>query len=320
MSETTGWTRYADFYQGSPYAAFPQEHRGSTGRLSCHMIRVDQVDHGFCDPSVSETIIAMTLSAAAGNKWCWDFGDGWRRDSAAPGRMLVLPADTVSRWDVRGARKLLLLTIPSKTIKGILGESAPDNLTEAFLPLTESTWEDPLLQSLMTRLWQALPDSHATDRLLTDSALTTLVTHLLQRSGTSDRSATRVSLPAWKLKRVIEFVEAHLHNEIDILSLAEVAGLSVRQFSRAFKQQVGETPHRWLMRYRIERAENMLHKQRLAIVEVAELCGFSGQSHFTRVFRQITGKSPGSWRNASDASQENSALISPLPHQDREGK
>jgi AraC family transcriptional regulator len=300
MTQAANWTSYADFYQASPYAAFSQAHRSSRSRLPFHMITVEQTDHAFSDPIVPETIVATPLSATPGNSWNWNLGDGWHRDSTVPGRMLVLPADIASRWEVRGSRELLLLAVPSGTIRQILGPCAPDQLTEAFSPLAECTWEDALLPSLMKRLWQALLDGRATDRLLIDGALTTLVTHLLQRAGTIEQSSRRIALPTWRLNRVLDFVDSNLQHEIDILALAEAAGLSVRHFARAFREEVGETPHRWLMNYRIERAIGLLGKRSMALTEIAESCGFTGQSHFTRVFKQMTGQSPGRWRNSME--------------------
>ncbi len=71
---------YSDFYKTSGYAAFPQEHRHVRGRLQCQMISVEQGAHDFCDPALPETILGLTLTAAANCTWSWNFGDGWRRD------------------------------------------------------------------------------------------------------------------------------------------------------------------------------------------------------------------------------------------------
>ncbi|WP_160111833.1 MULTISPECIES: AraC family transcriptional regulator [Paraburkholderia] len=259
------------------------------------MITVEQGDHEFVDPSVPETVVALPLSASPNNTWAWDMGYGWRNDAAAPGRMLVLPADNTSRWRVTGSRRLLLLTIPSSTVRRILGPAAPDQLTETFLPLSQSTWEDSFMPPLMTRLWEGTARGHATDRLLVDGALTTLVAHLLQLAGALDRPMKYISLPNWRLKRIFEYVEAHLHQEIDIAALAEVAGLSVRHFARAFREEVGETPHRWLMAQRTERAMTLLRADQLPLAEIATACGFSSQSHFSKVFRQVTGDTPTRW-------------------------
>jgi AraC family transcriptional regulator len=297
MENPKSWTRYADFYRASPYSAFPQVHKDSPGRLPFHMITVDQEDHEFTDPPVPETVIALPLSAQKGNSWAWDFGDGWHRDSAEPGRVLVLPPDNSSQWEVRGQRKLLVLTVPSKTVSQILGASVPDHIGDALIPLADRTHDDPLIQPLMLRLWESLSGTHVTDRLLVDGALVTLVSHLIQRAGCVQKAPKYVALPPWRLKRVREYVEAHLHEEVDIVALSEVAGLSVRHFSRAFREELGETPHKWLMTRRTEKAMELMTGANMGLAQVAELCGFAGQSHFTKVFKQVTGNTPKRWYN-----------------------
>jgi AraC family transcriptional regulator len=103
-------------------------------------------------------------------------------------------------------------------------------------------------------------------------------------------------MPNWRLQRVIEFADAHLHEDLSIASLADAAGLSVRHFTRAFTLQVGETPHRWLMNRRIEKAKQRLSHSDDSLRHIAQACGFTAQSHFTRVFRTTTGETPGHWQ------------------------
>jgi AraC family transcriptional regulator len=290
------WMGYSDFYKTSPYAAFPQEHRHLRGRMEFHMIRVEQGAHDFRDPALPETILGLTLAASRNCTWSWDLGDGWRRDEAAPGRMLVLPADLDSRWEVSGARRLLLLTIPSRTMRQILGPVCPPDLSSAFGPLSEATWEDPFLQTLMLRLWDGSAGKFATDRLLADGALITILSQLFQRSGICRPPVSSRALSPRRLMRVTDYVDAHLAEEFDLTDLARESGLSLRHFCRTFRSEVGETPYRWIMRRRIERAKELLLKSDLSLAEIAGNCGFADQSHFTRALKQVTGTSPLRWR------------------------
>jgi AraC family transcriptional regulator len=290
------WHSYADFYRESAYAKFPQQHRGLAGRLPFRMIDVDQSDHDFTDPDVPESVLALPLAASAHNRWSWDMGSGWRHASAAPGSLLILPAGVESRWRVKGQRKLLLLTLPSTTLEGVLDSALPENLARTFHSLTQAPWEDAFIAQTMVRLWGATLAHDPTDLLLADGALVALATHLLQRAGAGEKPGRRVAMPAWRLQRVIEFVDAHLHEDLGIAVLADAAGLSVRHFTRAFTQQVGETPHRWLMNRRIDKAKQRLAHSDDTLEQVARACGFNAQSHFTRVFRLITGEPPKRWQ------------------------
>ena len=288
------WSGYAEFYRTSGYAAFPQEHRRSPGRLPFRMIAVEQGAHAFTDPAVPETVLALPLRVSGDCTWCWDMGRGWRRETAVPGRMLLIPPDAESRWQVDARRRLLLMVIPSKTIEGVLG--GPVRLGDRLAPLTEATWQDPFLEIVMTRLWSALLGAAQTDRLLADGALTALVSHVLTRAGEEPAGGRAIALSPHRRRRVIAFMEAHLHEDLGLDDLAAVAGMSIRHFARAFRRDLGVTPHRWLMRLRLERAEALLAGSDLPLAEVAAACGFSSQSHLSTKFRQATLLTPRRWR------------------------
>ncbi len=86
-----------------------------------------------------------------------------------------------------------------------------------------------------------------------------------------------------------------------VCALKEVArecGLSVGHFSHAFRRTLGVAPHNWLIEQRIVLSKEKLRDDRLSLTDVAAECGFSDQSHLTRVFRQAVGVSPGAWRRA----------------------
>jgi transcriptional regulator of acetoin/glycerol metabolism/AraC-like DNA-binding protein len=98
------------------------------------------------------------------------------------------------------------------------------------------------------------------------------------------------------LRRVGEYVEAHLSDTVDLATLAAVAGLSIHHFAREFKQSLGIAPHHFLIRNRVERAKNMLAHTDLSLSEIAYAVGFSDQSHLARRFRQMLGVTPGQFR------------------------
>jgi transcriptional regulator of acetoin/glycerol metabolism/AraC-like DNA-binding protein len=98
------------------------------------------------------------------------------------------------------------------------------------------------------------------------------------------------------MRRVGEYVEANLGDSIDLATLAAIAGLSMHHFAREFKQSAGIAPHHYLIRKRVERAQNMLAHTDLSLSEIAYAVGFSDQSHLARHFRQMLGITPGQFR------------------------
>jgi AraC-like DNA-binding protein len=98
------------------------------------------------------------------------------------------------------------------------------------------------------------------------------------------------------LRRVREHIEARFAQKVDLSLLARIAGLSTSYFSRAFKQSIGMPPHRYVMMRRLAAAAELIRKTPKPLAEVAIEVGFSDQSHFTRIFAQMTGETPGSFR------------------------
>ncbi len=290
------WSSYSDFYRGSRYAAFPQEHRHGRGGLAFRMILVEQGPHDFTDPLLPETILALPLAVSGRCDWGWQIGNYRQRQLAQAGRMLVVPADVESRWQVDGSRQLLILVVPNDTLRKVFGRDCPPRIGEAFQMLSQDTWADPLVETLMRHLWEALGERHVAEGYLADGLLTSLVSRMLIRAGTPLEAGAEIALPEWRLRRVRQLVDERLGEAIGLDTLAAAAGLSRRHFVRSFHRETGQTPHRWLMERRPERAQELLLGSEEAICDVAERCGFSSQSHLTAALRAATGLTPHRWR------------------------
>jgi len=107
------------------------------------------------------------------------------------------------------------------------------------------------------------------------------------------------TLAPWQLQRAQDFMLAHMGHDITLEQVAAHCRMSVNHFVRAFRQTTGETPHRWLMRRRVDAAIELLRNVEMTLSMIACACGFSDQSHFIRVFATYTGMTPGNWRRQS---------------------
>jgi AraC family transcriptional regulator len=292
----TSWKTYSEFYRRSRYSKFPQEHRSSKGKLEFRMIQSDQGPHNFADPEVSETVISLPLSVDGRCNLVATYGASSHRLTSEPSRMIVIPADVESHWEVDRHRQVLMLTVPNNTLREVLGPACPREIGTAFAKLSQDTWTDSLVEVLMRRLWENSAGSEAADVYLADGLLVSVVSQLLIRAGTSlDMDAT-ISLPQWRLRRVEQYVETHFHEHIDVDDLAAAAGLGRRHFARSFHREVGETPHRWLMQRRLRKAQDLLVSTEQPLCAIAESCGFASQSHLTKVLKEETGMTPYRWR------------------------
>jgi AraC family transcriptional regulator len=106
----------------------------------------------------------------------------------------------------------------------------------------------------------------------------------------------RGGLPVRQQKRLAEFVEEHLAEDISLATLAELVGLSVYHFARAFKQSFGVPPHRYHMARRMDRARTLLQRSALSVTQIGIQIGFRETSSFTRAFRRFSGPTPTEYR------------------------
>ncbi len=103
---------------------------------------------------------------------------------------------------------------------------------------------------------------------------------------------TRGGLAPSALRRVRDYIDTHLDQNIRLQMLAKAAGLSVYHFARVFKDEVGVPPHGYLLQQRVERAREMLANTELPLSKGALAAGFADQSHLARHFRRFLGVSP----------------------------
>jgi AraC family transcriptional regulator len=117
-------------------------------------------------------------------------------------------------------------------------------------------------------------------------------------SGTqAPRSDRNVKVPEERVRRVLEYIEEHVAESVLSLDeLASVACLSVHQFGRLFKSSMGQTPHQFIVAQRIARAKLMMLGSNKSLSEIAFLCGFANQAHFTTRFRDVVGETPNGFK------------------------
>jgi AraC family transcriptional regulator len=98
------------------------------------------------------------------------------------------------------------------------------------------------------------------------------------------------------LRRIKEFVDAKIEDELTLCEMAQSVEWSTAHFSRMFRKSTGETPHQFLLRQRLERAKRMLHSADRRVMDVAVACGFKSQQHFAQAFRRACGICPTEYR------------------------
>jgi len=115
----------------------------------------------------------------------------------------------------------------------------------------------------------------------------------------------RGGLAPWQARALKTHIETHLDVSLRTKELAKLVQLSSFHFCRVFRVSFGNSPHGYVTRRRIERAQGLILTTKLPLGQIAVDCGFADQAHFTKLFRRLTGESPGEWRRVrAEASVE----------------
>jgi AraC family transcriptional regulator len=110
------------------------------------------------------------------------------------------------------------------------------------------------------------------------------------------RLDARNSLLEWQIRRVREYVNAHIGSRILVSDLSRIAQRSEAHFTRAFKGTFGETPHAHLTRLRLDLASRAMLAGNASLTDIALTYGFTDQAHLCRLFRRWIGRTPAAWR------------------------
>lgn len=269
------------------------------GQLCLAVTRVSSPDFDrprstLIDPEPAFSILFQMRDLHRHECWC---GDAQRFTGG-------FGAGTVSVMDLRenpqcrfvGPFEALQFYVPRQALDAFARE-------HDARPIERLSWRrdspDPVLASL-SKLLLAAAERPDGNRLFLDQIAMSLLTHFAEAYGglRAASAPQRGGLSGWQERRAMEIMRAGLAEELTIADIARECRLTPNHFARAFRQSTGRTPHRFLTELRVEEAKRLLARPELRLAEIAQLCGFGDQSHFTRVFGRHVGMSPGAWRRA----------------------
>jgi AraC family transcriptional regulator len=214
----------------------------------------------------------------------------------SPGSICLTPAGQAVSGFWEGPMETLGISLLPEFVR----ETAVENHLGASFDFVEIyNKKDPLLTQLTLALLDEASSDTPSGRLYADSLIQTLTLHVLKFYSTATSRDQRVNggLSGYKLRRVKEFIDENLDQDLGLADLSKVASLSQYHFARAFRKSTGLTPQHYLMERRIERAKHLLTDAELPLVEISLRTGFKNQSHFTTLFRKVTNVTPKAWRD-----------------------
>lgn len=186
------------------------------------------------------------------------------------------------------------LTAPAEVLLGAPNETtAPTFFFERIYP------QDPLIAAHVQRLGRVIAERDLSQDGL-EHAFYPIATRLLAlHLGVQQevarlpavRRATKEELYR-RLYRARDYIEACFQEPLDLKRMAGVAELSPHHFLRLFKRVFGETPHKYLTRLRLERAQNLLQTGERSVTDVCFDVGFESLGSFSSLFKKHTGVAP----------------------------
>jgi AraC-like DNA-binding protein len=170
--------------------------------------------------------------------------------------------------------------------------SAPDSMPSDL-------WVQRVLTLLEKAIGELNYEADAADALVEAASL------LRERIDAGAEAAGidgRGHLLAWQARKVRDYIDAHIAEPLLVADLCALIQRSEAHFSRSFKRTFGEAPHAFLIRRRLQRAEQHMLQTDATLSDIALQCGFTDQAHLCKHFRELTGRTPAAWRRARRAS------------------
>ena len=229
--------------------------------------------------------------------------EGARPDQAliGPRRICLTPGEAITQWQHSGHPEILQVYLRQSIYQQAVAEMYGCDPSAAEI-VPRFAILDPLLEQLAIAITTALRDGTAEDGLYIDTLAQMMAVHLARVHSSRSRPVrmpTTKAMSGWRMRRLIDFIEAHLDGDLSLEAMAVEVEISPLYLARAFKAAVGQSPHQYVLARRIERAKELLRNSDTPIVDVALASGFSSQSHLSNWFLRHVGVSPATYRRES---------------------
>jgi AraC family transcriptional regulator len=204
----------------------------------------------------------------------------------------IIPANVTHRctWNITAAATVLVLD--PQYLANVAHESVKADRVELLPHFFQF---DPVLQQIGGLLAREMQSDVSNCSIYVDSLTTALSAHLLRQYCTVEQKIKDYEngLSQYKLKQSIDYIQAHLTEDISLDDIAAQVGMSRYYFCQLFKRSTGMSPYQYVIKCRIDRAkELLLFRQDCSIADVAFQVGFASQSQFTKHFKKWVGTTP----------------------------
>jgi len=211
------------------------------------------------------------------------------------GEVDVVAPFEVRRFRFEGEAKSIILSIEPEVLQSMISGSQNRNAFE-LIRLWRGT--DPTLRDILLRLRSEIQSEFPAGPFLAEHLCTKLTEELIQRYSIGKLRLDRYKggLPGNKLSQAMDYIDSFLDRNLTTSDIGRAVGLSKYHFGKAFSTSTGTTIHSFVLARRMRRSRELLVDSDLPLSHIASAVGFSSQSHFTTVFLERTGVTPGRYR------------------------
>ena len=239
--------------------------------------------------------IALSMQLKGSLRLQWKSGSGWQSATTGAGSILLHGWSGCNESIWNGTYDCIMCEVTpihlAKLTEGRFAGAAVD-VADRW------SFKDARLEHLLKVLDVELQQGAPTGPLFGEQVADAIAMLLAKQYATVKVGlwGTRGSIPRPRLKQVLDYVEAHLHQQTHLSELAQAASMSPFYFARLFKNSMGVSPHKYVTMRRIERSKEMLRRSDISIFEIGVSVGYLDPKHFRGVFRREVGVSPSEFR------------------------
>lgn len=251
-------------------------------------------------PQARSNVISMPVAGRFDHAY---FADGRRRFSRVhePFHLNIVRAGERPRGVLSGSGPFAVMHVyvPQSMLEQMAADGGADRGSVTLID--PQCAPDPDVEAIFRQIMREMENPDRCARLMLDGLSMALAVRLVRRHSNLSGSAILAvehgpNSRDRRLRLAVDYVEAHLADDIGLRDVAAAVGLSCTHLTTLFRRGTGESPHRFLMRRRFERACELLADPSLRITDIAYRCGFANSQHLAAVMRKRMATTPSAYR------------------------
>jgi len=222
----------------------------------------------------------------------------WQEKKVTPGNVTLLARGEPSNWYWMDDIHVSHIYASESAITRVANEIFDKEIDQLNIEHSAQT-DDPVLSELMLAYERECNSGSLGGELYTRTIETQICIHLIRQYANCHlrEASSDPKISSNKRREIETFIADNLDQNITIEQLADVAGLSQSYFARVFRNDFGTPPHAFVLSRRLEKARQILASRPETPIKVVTMeCGFSDQSHLTRLFKDKYGLTPDRFR------------------------